>query len=75
MNLKVIDFSLGYIPSRDKYSKSWDNLFKAKKTFKIIIVVGNAGHYQYWARKKELSWKYLLKYIDCFFLTHANSCL
>lgn len=46
MNSKVIDFfSLDYIPSQDKYSKIWDNLFKAKKTFKIIIMVGSAGHH------------------------------
>lgn len=36
--------SKDYIPSQEKYSKSWDNLFKAKKTFKIIIMVGSAGH-------------------------------
>lgn len=32
MNSKVIDFfSLDYIPSQDKYSKSWDKLFKPKR--------------------------------------------
>lgn len=42
--IKRIMNSKDYIPSQEKYSKSWDNLFKAKKTFKIIIMVGSAGH-------------------------------
>lgn len=39
MNSKVIDFFRLYSFTRR------DNLFKAKKTFKVIIMVGSAGHH------------------------------